>query len=131
MPLFQFITAALAGSLVVATASLVWPLVSTTPLPPALQTVRSIVLQTPAGEEVSKVLGVSDPTTTIPINVPEFVASKASEALGVAENAVRQSVTTTVITQLVTRFQQLPEDQKQTVRTVICAEPTPPVETTP
>ena len=123
MQLFQFLAAALAGSLVVATASLVWPLVTTSTMPQGLEMVRDIVTQTPAGSQASTILGVSDPTAVTPVNVPEFIAHTSSELLGIAQNSIKQSITTTVIEQLVMRFQELPDDQKQAVRTSICNTP--------
>ena len=130
MQLFQFISASLVGSLVVVAVSLVWPLVTASTMPPVLEAVRNTVVQTPVGSDASTILGVTDPSTVTPVNVPEFIANKSSELLGVAQNSIKQSVTTTVITQLVTRFQQLPDDQKEAVRISICAQPTPVVEAT-
>ncbi|MEK7577178.1 MAG: hypothetical protein AAB492_00985 [Patescibacteria group bacterium] len=123
MQLFQFIGAALGSFVVVSVVSLVWPLVTTAPMPATVQTVRDILMQTSAGKEASVVLGVEDPTTVTPVNVQEFVSKKATAILGAAENTVKQTVTTAVITQVLTRFQELPDDQKQVVRESICITP--------
>lgn len=130
MQLFQFIGATVGSFLMIAIVSLVWPLVTVSPMPPIIETVRDIVVKTPAGQDASAVLGVTEPTTVTPVNVPEFVAQKAKDALSVTENAVKQSVTTAVIAQVVTKFNELPDDQKQIVRSSICVVPTPTEETT-
>lgn len=79
MQLFQFIGAALGSFVVVSVVSLVWPLVTTAPMPATVQTVRDILMQTSAGKEASVVLGVEDPTTVTPVNVQEFVSKKRQQ----------------------------------------------------
>lgn len=123
MHLFQFIGALLGSAVVVASASIVWPLVTSKAMPPALESVREVVIETPIGQQASQVLGVSDPEKVTPVNIPELVVYKASEAILVAEGAIKNVATTTIVTQLVERFKDLPDDQKQAVRVSICAPP--------
>lgn len=130
MQLFQFIGAAVGSSIVAAVISLVWPLVTTSAMPPVLTKVRDIVIQTPVGKEVSTVLGVSDLSSVSPINFSDVVTKQATQAVGFAETSIKNSVSITIIKQFVTRFDLLPDDQKQVVRASICSEPTPTVTTT-
>ncbi len=132
MQLFQFIGALVGSAIVVATASIAWPLVTLSPMPPVLTNVRNVVIQTPLGQQASSVLGVSDPSQTKPINVSEFVASKASEAFMATKESITKSATTSILTQLMTRYKELPEDQKRVVRASICTqESSTLIETTP
>lgn len=123
MHFFQFIGAAFGSAVVIGAASLLWPFVTASTMPPALEKVRAIVMQTSMGQEASKVLGISDPLAITPINIPDLVAKKASETISNSTNTINEIVSTTVITQLVTRFKELPEDQQQAVRTSICPVP--------
>lgn len=123
MHFFQFFGAAFGSAVVIGAASLLWPLVTASTMPPALENVRDFVMKTSVGQEASKVLGVSDPLAITPINIPDIISKKASETISNSTNTVNEIVSTTVITQMVTRFKELPEDQKQIVRTSICTIP--------
>lgn len=132
MQLFQFIGALVGSAIVIATASIAWPLVTVSPMPTVLEDVRRVVIQTPLGQQASNVLGVSDPSQSKPVNVSEFVTNKASEVLMATKESLTKSATTTILTQLMTRYKELSEDQKQVVRASICVqESTIPTETTP
>lgn len=123
MHFFQFIGAALGSAVVIGAASLLWPFATGSTMPPTLDKVRGLVMQTSLGQEASKVLGISDSSTITPVNIPDLITKKASEAISSSTNTINEIVSTTVITQLVTRFKELPEAQQQAVRTSICPIP--------
>lgn len=123
MPLFQFIGAAIGGSVVIAFASLIWPRVSSDPRPPALTRVREMVIETPVGANLAQVLGVTDESAAEPISIGSLVTSGANAVVDTVAKSAQRAVTNRVLETLATQFNGLPEEDKAAFRAQICAPP--------
>lgn len=124
MPLFQFIGAAIGGSIVIAFASLLWPRISSDPRPIALTKVRDMVIETPAGANLASVLGVADESAAEPININDMVVTGTTAVINTVATTAQRAVTNRVLETLVGQFNGLPEEDKASFRAQIC-EPTP------
>jgi len=116
----QFIGAFLVTSIVMIGSSLLWPVVMKQDRPPVLQTVRDAVVKTEAGKKAEEVLGVY----TVPDNMPQAVNDASSlvvQSVGTAvQKKVEEVVTTRVIEEVVKRFDTLPSQDKEEIKTIIC-----------
>lgn len=121
MPLFQFIGAAIGGSVVVVFASLLWPRVTSQPRPEALTKVREIAIQTPAGLNLAQVLGVTDESGIQPTSINDVVTTGTNAAIDTVTKSAQHAVTTRILETLGKQFNDLPEDEKATFRAQICA----------
>ena len=121
MPLFQFIGAAIGGSVVVVFASLLWPRVTTQPRPEALTKVREMAIQTPAGLNLAQVLGVTDESGIQPTSINDVVTTGTNAAIDAVTKSAQHAVTTRILESLGKQFNDLPEDEKATFRAQICA----------
>lgn len=124
MPLFQFIGAAIGGSIVIAVASLIWPRISSDPRPPALTRVREMVIETPAGASLANVLGVADESATERINIHDMVSTGTTAVINTVATTAQRAVTNRVLETLASQFNSLPEEDKASFRAQIC-EPAP------
>lgn len=120
MPLFQFIGAAIGGSVVVVFASLLWPRVTSQPRPEALTKVREIAIQTPAGLNLAQVLGVTDESGIQPTSINDVVTTGTNAAIDTVTKSAQHAVTTRILETLGKQFNDLPEDEKATFRAQIC-----------
>lgn len=124
----QFLGAAVSVGFVVITASLAWPRVSTSPRPDALQKVRDVVMETDSGKRFADVLGVADESSVSTVSVPGFIAGVAGNVASAVTAHVTDSLRAKVLESIVKQFNELPADQKEMVRTQICAPPSAPQE---
>jgi hypothetical protein len=88
--------------------------------PPVLEAVRNEVVKTDAGRKAEEVLGVY----TVPENVPQAmneVSSQVVQTVGtVVQKKVEEVVTTRVIEEVVKRFDSLPSQDKEEIKSIIC-----------
>ena len=128
MPLIQYVAAALASAVVISITSLVWPKVTAQPRPKQLTKVREMVMQTQVGQNVAQVLGVTDEATVKPMSVSEFVQEQATAVVTNVADSAQHAVTSQVLIQLSKKFNELPHDEQEQFRALICV---PPVTPTP
>lgn len=120
MPLFQFIGAAIGGSVVIAFASLIWPRISSDPRPTALTKVRDMVIETPAGVNLANVLGVADESAAEPINISDLVTTGTNAVINTVATTAQRTVTNRMLETLAGQFNGLPEEDKASFRAQIC-----------
>lgn len=121
MPFFQFIGAAIGGSLVIVFASFIWPRVTTDPRPEALTKVREMAIETQAGYNLAQVLGVTDESGIQPTSIGEVVTNGTNAAIDAVTKSAQHAVTTRILESLAKQFNDLPEEEKATFRAQICA----------
>ncbi len=109
-----FIVAGFVGGVIIFIAFF-WPRISDSPRPVLLQGVYEMVAKTPFGTTVENVLGVSDSSDVTP-----FTLDGIRDALF---NAAQERINTVIVTHAIRefrqRFEQLPEDQQQTIEKVL------------
>lgn len=120
MPLFQFIGAAIGGSIVIVFASLIWPKVTSDPRPEALTKVRDMAIQTSAGQNLAQVLGVTEESGITPTSVGDIVTVGTNAAIDAVTKSAQHAVTTRILESLAKQFNDLPEDEKAAFRAEIC-----------
>lgn len=112
MPLFQML-GAIIGSLVLAgTASIAWPKFTEKPLPKVLTQVHDVAANTKPGKSFENVLGVSEESTDS--------GDALKQLLDSAKVSAQQAISKQVLLQLLSKFNQLPDDQQDIVREQIC-----------
>jgi len=120
MQLFQFIGAAIGGSVFVVFASLIWPRVTNQPRPEALTKVREIAIQTSAGHNLAQVLGVTEESSIQSTSIHDVVTTGTNAAIDAVTKSAQHAVTTKILESLGNQFNNLPEEEKQTFRAQIC-----------
>ena len=125
MPIIQYIAAAVGSAVVISVASLVWPKVTAQPRPKQLTQVREIVMQTQVGQNMAQVLGVTDEAAVKPTSVGEFVQEQATAVVSNVADSAQRAVTSQVLIQLSKKFTELPKDEQEQFRSLICVQPTP------
>lgn len=126
MPIFQFIGAALGAGAVVVFTSFVWPKLTAQPRPEPLTKVRETVIGTEAGQNLAQTLGVTDETSVTPVSLPSLVGTVAQSAASSVATTVQHAVTNSVIESLSRKVNELPKDQQEKFREIICQPaPTP------
>lgn len=118
--MIKFIAIGLVSAGAMSVVSLVWPKLTLKPRPVPLQQIHDVVLGTKIGEQAAQTLGVADEAKVTPINPSAVVASVASSLVATAEKRVQQVVVENAVKQLTNQFDQLPQDQKQQIQTIIC-----------
>jgi hypothetical protein len=125
MPIIQYVFAFFGSVVALSIVSLAWPLVTTNPRPEPLTKVREIVIQTPLGAQAAQVLGVTDESGVSPVNMNEFVTTQTSMVIQNVSKSAQNAVTTGVLTQLASKFNELPEEQKLQFQSMVCQPPIP------
>ncbi len=125
MPLIQYVAAALGSAVVISIASLVWPKVTAQPRPKQLTQVREMVMQTQVGQNMAQVLGVTDEASVKPMSVGEFVQEQATAVVSNVADSAQHAVTSQVLVQLAKKFNELPKEEQDQFRALICSQPTP------
>lgn len=125
MPLIQYVAAALGSAVVISIASLVWPKVTAQPRPKQLTQVREMVMQTQVGQNMAQVLGVTDEDSVKPMSVGEFVQEQATAVVSNVADSAQHAVTSQVLVQLAKKFNELPKEEQDQFRALICSQPTP------
>ncbi|MFH0749343.1 MAG: hypothetical protein V1917_00315 [Candidatus Gottesmanbacteria bacterium] len=118
--LFQFILTLATSVAVISGASLVWPKLTSKPIPEPLTKVREIVLQTDIGKQAAQTLGVSDTSLIEPINVSSVASEVVSNVVSNASQKVQDAATKEIIIQVVKKIESLHPEQQEEIKKVIC-----------
>lgn len=109
-----FLVVGVVGIVIVLIAFL-WPRISEAPRPALIQSVYEMVAKTPFGMKAENVLGVSDASHITPLTLD-----------GIRDglfNAIQERINTVIVThairELRQRFEQLPQEQQQTIEKVL------------
>jgi hypothetical protein len=100
--------------------SLLWPRITSAPMPQILQEVRSSVIKTQPGNAAAQVLGVTDDKTVKPINLGEVANSAWNGIKSAAQKRATTIVMSQVTQQLTNQYDKLPKDQQKTLQQIIC-----------
>lgn len=114
---YVFVAGISAG--LVALVSIVWPKLTDSPQPQALQEVRGVALGTKIGRSTAEFFGVADGAMK-PINFSDTVSSVAGSVTSSVEQKVAQIVSDQIASQVVKQYQQLPASQQSRVAEMIC-----------
>ena len=128
MPIIQYVAAAFGSAVVISVVSLVWPRVTAQPRPKQLTQVREMVMQTDVGKNMAQVLGVTDEGGIKPVSVGEFVAEQATVVVSNVASSAQQAVTSQVLSQLAKKFTELPKEEQEQFKALICAPPVSPAQ---
>src|SRR5437762_456364 len=118
MGVVSFFLALIVAVTSLAGGSLLWPRFTSASRPQILQQVHDIVLKTPMGQTAAQTLGVSDETTTQPINVGQLASSAANGIRDAAAKRAQTIIMTQVTRELSGQYEKLPEDQKQVLQEI-------------
>ncbi len=118
--IFQFILTLATSVAVISGASLVWPKITSQPLPEPLTQVRNVVLQTDLGKQAAQVLGVSDTNTIEPINISSAAGEVVSSVVSSASQKVQEAATKEVIIQVVKKIETLEPGEQEVIKKEIC-----------
>ena len=121
MPTLQFIGAAVGAGMVVIVSSLLWPRLTADPRPEALTKVHDVVLETKAGQDLANTLGVSDEGSIQPVSVSSLASSAVQNVVTAVSTQAQSAVTTHVIEAVVKQVEQLPPQEQEKFRQLICA----------
>lgn len=116
----KFLLTLLFVGVTLAVISLLWPRFSDQPRPVPLTQIRNTVVQTPLGAQAAMVLGVSDEASVQRFNLQTSVNDLTVSAAGVLQQRAQTVLTIHAVKQLQQQFQQLPQDQQEQIREVIC-----------
>ncbi len=117
----RLILMVVSGLFFVALLSLAWHRLTPTPRPMILTAIRSSFLKTPLGLELSNVLGVSDETQNAPLDPAEIVKNAREKTLESINQRFSFVLTTQAIRGLLSRFDELSEEQKSVLREYVCS----------
>ncbi|MBI4029175.1 MAG: hypothetical protein HY376_02315 [Candidatus Blackburnbacteria bacterium] len=118
--MIKVVAIGLISALTVGLVSLAWPRLTPQARPVPLQKVHDVVLETQVGQQAAQTLGVTDEKNVVPINPSAVVASVATSIVTTIEKRTQQVVVENAVKQLTNQFDQLPQDQKQQIQTIIC-----------
>ena len=101
--------------------SLLWPKITSQPRPPILEKVHDITLLTPFGQEVAQVLGVANEAEVTPLDISSLAASAATSLTAAAKKKTQQLVVKKAVEQLTAQINELPPEEQEQIRSLICA----------
>lgn len=118
--LFKFlIVAAIVGG-IVGVGSIAWPKFTTQPRPTVLEEVHNVVKDT-FGKQTADVLGVSDTREIQPVNLQDLASQALQTAENTAADKAREIIARQAILQLVNQIDKLKPEEKQQIKTLLCA----------
>ncbi len=100
--------------------TLLWPRLTTSPRPPALEQVNQFVRETEAGAEAARVLGVADEGLVEPLTAKSVLNSVTENVSRVVQEKTQEIVTRQVVNQLISQFDKLTGEQKLVVQEAVC-----------
>ncbi len=103
-----------------ALASLLWPRFSDQPRPAALNQIRDMVMRTPLGFQTATVLGVSDESNLQRFNMQSTMGDLTASAASAVQQRAQTILTIQAVKQLSQQFKQLPPDQQEQIKQIIC-----------
>lgn len=121
----KFVITLLTAGVFMALVSLVWPRFSDQPRPEILNQMRQAVLRTPIGLQTATVLGVSDETTVQRFNMQSTMGDLTASAASAVQQRAQTILTIQAVKQLQQQFSQLPSDQQEQIKQIICQPGTP------
>jgi hypothetical protein len=119
--MFQFAFTAIVSLLLVTGVSIAWPRFSPSPLPAPLSNLRSIAVSTPLGKQAETVLGVSSDSQAPPVNPGQMLSGIADSATNAVKKRAAYIIANQAIEQFRKQYGDLPEEQKDELRTIICS----------
>lgn len=108
------------SGIAVSVISLAWPKLTKEVRPAPLQQVHDTVLGTKVGQQAATALGVTDEASVTPINPGQVLGSVVTTIVTTVEKRTQEVIVENAVKQLTNQFDQLPQDQKQQIQTVIC-----------
>ncbi len=108
------------SGIAVSVVSLAWPKLTAQARPAPLQQVHDTVLGTQLGKQTATALGVTDEAKVTPINPGQVLGSVVTSIVTTVEKRTQEVIVVNAVKQLTNQFDQLPQDQKQQIQTVIC-----------
>lgn len=120
MGAIKFVFVFFLAASVVAVASVAWGRVTSRPKPQALEAVSALVTETPMGDALAQLLGITTETNPEPINVSSVAASIVGGVAEVITEKAQDAVASQAIIQVARGYDQLPEDQKKQLESFIC-----------
>lgn len=118
--MFKFIIVGLGSGIIVSAISLLWPRLTAQPRPAPLEKVHEIILGTQVGQEAAETLGVASPSAITPINPGQIARSVVETVVTTVEKRTQEVVVKNAVKQLNNQFDQLPQEQKQQIQSIIC-----------
>lgn len=100
MSALQFVFAAIGLAIALSVSSLLWPKVTSKPMPDALVQVKHAVEQTPIGKQTADVLGVSDDQTPEPINIGDWAVAQGNAIISNITESATDAVVSSVAKQI-------------------------------
>ncbi len=116
----KFVLVAIASGAAVSLVSIVWPRLTAKPIPAPLQSVQDVVLGTEIGQQTAETLGVASPSAVTPIDPKQVVQSTIQTVVTTIERRTQEVIVENAVKQLSNQFDQLPQEQKQQIQTIIC-----------
>lgn len=116
----RFIIGLIVAGATLSVASMIWPKFSASARPQPLEELHTIVANTPLGQRLEEVLGVTDEADVEQVNIASVASSLTQSALGTLEDRARFIIVSQAVRQLASQFNDLPQDQKQQVQDLIC-----------
>lgn len=118
--MIKIVAIGLISALTMSLVSLAWPRLTAQSRPMPLQKVHDVVLGTQIGQQAAETLGVASPSGVTPIDPKQIVQSAIQTVVTTIERRTQEVVVTNAVKQLNSQFDQLPQDQKQQIQTIIC-----------
>ncbi len=116
----RFILVAAVSAAIVSMTSLAWPKFTSKPRPQAIQAVRDFVIRTPAGQQLSSVLGVTDESNVQPVSISVVAGNLAGTAVSALTQKAQNVVITQATNEIAKQYDALSPDQKRVLETIIC-----------
>ena len=116
----QFIGAFIAASVLVITASIIWPNITKKDRPELLEKVHEQVIETDAGRRAEEVLGGATVFDTLPGRVQTVAGSVSAAATTFIGERTEEVVTRRIIEEVTKRYETMSEDEKNKMRELIC-----------
>ena len=117
--MIKFIFVLIMSGAVLSVASIAWPRLTSQPRPVPLEQVHTIVSGTQIGQSVAQVLGVTTPAVQ-PIDPKQIFQSAVQTVVTTVERRTQEVVVENAVKQLNNQFDQLPQEQKQQIQSIIC-----------
>lgn len=118
--MLKFLLVAAAAALIIVVAAIAWGRFTTAPKPQALEEVEGVMSETPLGDSVAQVFGISNESEPVPINLGESASSLAGQLGTLITQRISDALSAQAIGQIVKQYDKLPGDQKQALEQMIC-----------
>ena len=120
MFLARFIAAFAIAAVSTVGGSVLWPMLTSSPRPNALEQVHTAFVTTPLGQQVEDVLGVSDG----PVDAKLVIASASAKVVETVGKEVQKKaedlIYSRISEEIIRRYETLPTDDKDQVKKAVC-----------